>query len=356
MKTEKAKKLNLRLENAMEMFWTIYREAKQKSLEDVDIATMLTELENANFDFYFQDFISEMIENIEEYKDIELIDNYVETSFSVIKRVDDFDDSLNKKIIKNDFQVKALLGLRKMFEFNLERISNFYYPDEDGNYSIDLKRIFTETMQKTNPSFKLIFTEEEGIMSSQEIHYEVRFDFKNLKQECDALDSYTKKRNLINERMIDFHQWQLLSDDVGVPNSYKSYEYTNMFYPNFIRLCESELQRYDLYTENEEKSEGSLISDDRSEYIWTASDTDLMELIVALIETKSLQREDGKKLTRVELVEYFQELFGIEMKHAESKLSHTGDRIKEISVFLQKLKLAFENYVQKKEEKLKARR
>jgi len=84
-------------------------------------------------------------------------------------------------------------------------------------------------------------------------------------------------------------------------------------------------------------------------FTWEASDTDLLELIVALVESGSLQNST-KSILRKEVIEFFSEIFGLEIKDAESKLSRATDRKKDLSPFLTKLKLNFEKYVQKKDE------
>lgn len=84
--------------------------------------------------------------------------------------------------------------------------------------------------------------------------------------------------------------------------------------------------------------------------LWEASDTDLLELIVALVESGSLQNHT-KSLTRKEAIEFFSEIFGLEIKDAESKLSRATERKKDLSPFLSKLKQQFEKYVHKKDER-----
>ena len=118
MQTTKSKGLNLLIEQALNDFWAIYRQGKKKTLSDADLREMLNRLENTDYEAYYQDFIKELIENIEEYKDIELLDSYLETSFSVADKLNEIDDDVNREILKNNFEVKALLKIRKILEFN----------------------------------------------------------------------------------------------------------------------------------------------------------------------------------------------------------------------------------------------
>jgi len=84
-----------------------------------------------------------------------------------------------------------------------------------------------------------------------------------------------------------------------------------------------------------------------SKLSWKATDTDLLELIVALIETNSVLLNDSK-LSRKELVRNFEQIFSINLKDFESKLTRATERKKDTSPYLTKLKLAFDNYCERK--------
>jgi hypothetical protein len=83
---------------------------------------------------------------------------------------------------------------------------------------------------------------------------------------------------------------------------------------------------------------------------WKKSDTDLLELIVALNESGSIFCNNSA-MKRTQTIEFFETLFGISIKDAESKLSKATDRKKNISPFLTSLKEAFDNYAIRKEQK-----
>ena len=80
---------------------------------------------------------------------------------------------------------------------------------------------------------------------------------------------------------------------------------------------------------------------------WKATDTDLIELIVALLETNSIVSNDNK-ISRKELIAEFSAFFGITIKDFESKLTRATERKKDNSPYLTKLKQAFENYCESK--------
>ena len=90
-------------------------------------------------------------------------------------------------------------------------------------------------------------------------------------------------------------------------------------------------------------------------YEWNASSTDLIELVAALHASDSIKRADDKSLTQKELFEYFQGVFNIRLNNIGSNLNKASNRINGKTPYLDKLKLTIENYVQKKEDKLKKR-
>ena len=84
---------------------------------------------------------------------------------------------------------------------------------------------------------------------------------------------------------------------------------------------------------------------------WNTSDTDLLELIVALQESNSIVLEN-QKTNRKELIRNFEKIFNIQIKDPESKLTRATERKKDTSPFLTNLKQSFEDYCLRKEERL----
>jgi hypothetical protein len=84
--------------------------------------------------------------------------------------------------------------------------------------------------------------------------------------------------------------------------------------------------------------------------IWQKNDTDLLEMITALTEIKSLQNKTGN-LTRADAIKSFENFFGIEIKDAESKLVRATERKKSRAPFINSMKTAFEQYCENKNEK-----
>lgn len=97
-----------------------------------------------------------------------------------------------------------------------------------------------------------------------------------------------------------------------------------------------------------EAKKNSIISVMDNKLIWCKSDTDLLELVTALLEMKAINNSQNN-LSRKEAIDIFSKIFGIEIKDAESKLSRATVRKKEISPFLKALKESFDNYANKEE-------
>jgi|GEM_PF-6075676 len=78
---------------------------------------------------------------------------------------------------------------------------------------------------------------------------------------------------------------------------------------------------------------------------WNASDVDLLELCVALMESDSVRRMDGAELTRKELVEAFVQFLGMNaIKDPDKKLNQAKARKKENTGFLKRLSACFDSW------------
>lgn len=91
--------------------------------------------------------------------------------------------------------------------------------------------------------------------------------------------------------------------------------------------------------------------------IWDkkVTDTDLIELVTALYVSKSISNKSGD-LTRKDAIEIFCQMFNRNVKYVESKLSRAGNRKKDTSPFLSKLKASFDEDCQRKDKLLDERR
>ena len=194
------------------------------------------------------------------------------------------------------------------------------------------------------------------------------FNFDNIKSAINRLNTIDEKRILLHEIIFDLEEWKIKYDV-----KYEDFEgdivykYAPRYYPNFEELCNNELERLDFIEGKIKKTQipvqHAIIANTETEtqrfaqntLKWSASDTDLLELLAALHKSDSIKRKDGKPLSRKELIEYFQNILGIEIKNMEVKLSRATSR-NDKTPFLDKLVMAFENYGEEKEEKQRMRR
>jgi hypothetical protein len=162
------------------------------------------------------------------------------------------------------------------------------------------------------------------------------FNFAVLLCECDELKILTERIKLITARLYEFEQWKIEHEKIDdVSGSYVT-DYHKLLYPNFEKLCKVEIEKLEKLIKLEsdlptELSSDKILSEStdkltNSDYIWKSSATDLLELAAALYQNKSIERRDGKDMTRKELIEYFQALFNIEINDIEGKLSKASGR------------------------------
>jgi hypothetical protein len=84
---------------------------------------------------------------------------------------------------------------------------------------------------------------------------------------------------------------------------------------------------------------------------WTKTDTDLLELIIALHEAGAIQNAT-RDLTQKEAIQSFSDFFGKEIKDRHKKLNAARYRKKEDPGFIPKIQKALESYYQSLEDKL----
>jgi hypothetical protein len=88
-----------------------------------------------------------------------------------------------------------------------------------------------------------------------------------------------------------------------------------------------------------------------SEIIWSRSDTDLLELILALYEVGAIQNST-KNLTQKEAIQAFSDFLGKDIKDQYKKLNAARNRKKEDPGFISKLQKALDAYFQALNEKM----
>lgn len=349
MKTEKAKKLDKQLEKWANLSLEIINATKYNKSEFEGVDLIKSAFYEVDFDKMYLEFIDEINENIAEYQNIDYIDTYLEGAFPFVMRyVEDDETDIKSEIIKNGYEVKFLLGVTEKTEKYIERIEKLLYSEDGSTYAPELEALFCNKMKTIDPEFS--FEDAENETESAQTSYD-KFNFENLKQELAAEKTNKNKLNLIYDRLIDFEQWCIQYNENNKDSIWDVVEYEKS---EFTKLCNSEIKRYTTKREPNQTANQSF-STVNELYKWNSTDTDFLELFAALYQNESIVRADGKPLTRKEMLDYFQSIFGLEIKDTEGKLTKAGNR-NDNTAFLDTLAQEFRNYVAGKEKKLKSRK
>lgn len=340
--------------NAEIIFWVntcdeILRTTSFKGSSVDNILELKERFEQTNFIDLYDKFIDELKLNIREYRNIEFIDDYLSANLDFIDDINiEFDNEKRQAIIRNNYEISFMFKVYTQIFALVNQVNELYYSENDQqNYSSTLINIFYEEMKMLIPDFSMSDIENQESDDLEDISIYDRYNFNTLKQELAALEGNSQKRKHIIDTLIDFEQKH-------VSKQQYAHIHTRFDDLEFVKLCKIELKRY---PEERSNNENLVYKQDLLlKYNWKATDTDLLELITALHKNESIQRNDGKNLTRKELIEYFQQIFGLEIKDAEGKLTRATNRKINMTPFLDNLKVAFENYAEEKEDKQQRRR
>jgi hypothetical protein len=355
MKTEKAKELNEFLCFAIDLVLSTVEDGvlvPEHQLIDI------SELTEENFEKHFDAFEQELHQNIEEYKDYDIIYNYINFHLKDIYVWFGFEiDFINKIFIHND-HVNELIKAKQLIDKYKKRITNYL---NGNNFSGVL----------FNQIDKLVFPWLYESLKEVEYKPDSKFNFEDLKKEItDTKLTTLQSIELINDRDAVFKQWQTINDS---ENEYdftgkvigKKHPLTNRYYRDFEKLCQLEIVRLKKKLEIEdaqikhkaiENNKVVIQTTENSNYRWNSTDTDFLELFAALYQNESIVRADGKPLTRKEMLEYFQNILGLNIKDAEGKLNRATNRKLNMTPFIDSIKAAFETYAKDKEDRLESRR
>ena len=84
--------------------------------------------------------------------------------------------------------------------------------------------------------------------------------------------------------------------------------------------------------------------------IWKGDDVDLLEVIIALTESKAITNLQGKTV-RSEILKVFEEIFGLTIKDANKKIGSAIGRKRDNAPFLKSMLEAYENYARQAKNK-----
>lgn len=159
----------------------------------------------------------------------------------------------------------------------------------------------------------------------------------------DLMIIFTETPPLLRKKFIDF-QAKIHEDNLKWLNEIDTLMHDNAYtlggedaiecFEDFKSIISSKVKK------NEENIKSLPV---KSEIIWQKSDTDLLELITALIQSGSIKNET-KNLTRKDAIRIFENFFNCKIKDAENKLSKATARKIDQAQFLNTLTRAFKEY------------
>ncbi len=357
MKTESAKEFNEHLLQANMLYWFMVDSDYAKTgIVDEDL---YEKHKSDHIHVLRKKFDAELLDNYKEYNDIDLLGTSMCSIFSESLQIF-YSSDATRKIFDTNPRVEYVIRLKKNIEKQVEYLKFmvkciergaggfFFYNIE--NRCIDLmNELYASDKDKSKPKITDLVIKDERLV------------FENLKSECDALSSYSEKLKFISGRLIDFNQWKLQNDNTCY---LEEGLVSDVYYPSFESLCNLEIKRIEKQIELDMKyahfsPEGNNVSVAQSSeffatgvprvYKWNGTDTDFLELFTALYRQEAIIRNDGASMPRKELLDYFQSIFGLEIKDVESKLSHASGKRSKLTPFLDKLVIAFEKYCNRKE-------
>ncbi len=364
MEVSAAKALNRILSDAKCAFDRVYN--REVSGEEMEL--LKTSFSDSEIERHRTEFDAEFLSNFKEYNDEELLHEYLVMNLEEVKSISI--SQTNTEILRNDWEVNYLVRLKNSiikqwnYIYSLLQVEVEYDVDEDEeyfgypnmtDYLGDLSR------EADNMDGECRVTKKQNSVFGKDI----RFQFDALLEECEMLTTLSERIKLITKRIYEFKQWKIQTIQSEKDSVFPILNSAEFYYPNFEQLCEleitklEELIKLDASTQNtaqtRQVAEVQTTQKNTSDYVWKSSATDLLELVAALYQNKSIERRDRTPLTRKELIEYFQKLFDMEIIDIENKLTKAGNRNKN-TVFLDKLSQQFREYVAGKEAKMVKRR
>lgn len=277
-----------------------------------------------------------------------------ESAINGVPIFDGDDDSYTISPIKPVTEFELLLQLFTPFSISIN--DTFFSPPEmpfvgDNKYSKYINRLSDEFISEIEQNIQL------RINTWMILNYlnKLKYRLNEIKSNYIKEDSYSKSFSVHNTVYENFNI--KINDDYTNSGNISPHEkfWVNYALSYYWRIQLESIQKIldsvelgiDTIKSSDDYVNPQKIIDKPGNLIWNKSDTDLLELIVALLETQSLSSKDYS-LTRKDLVFLFSQFFGREIKDFESKLTRATERKKDTSPYLTKLKLAFENYCQSK--------
>ena len=314
----------------------------------------------------YHNFIKELTENIREYHNTELIIEYINSCFADFLKWEGFGTVITDQlIVRNQFEASYLLKLKhavEKYHIILLKWLELDIPDNgkkdflQGRCKLIQKEIISMNLEKDPEWFDddaKSYIEYEKMIKDNNIDHD--FMIEGIKNEFMYKANTQEKIDLINYRLNKYKDVKNgTCDDVYEYGIWFNF-YLKTHYPDFEKQCALVLEELYLTLEIEEEiktRKQGIVSEKKIHltYAWNATDTDLMELGIALLKAGIVRRTDGKKITHDEMTGLLENTFGCEIKDAKGKLSKAVARKKSVTPFLDSLKTAFEDYSRERDE------
>ncbi len=253
---------------------------------------------------------------------------------------------------KQEISIEAL----KKYILDQCELLNYVHETDREVIAVKLEVYSKKRIKSENPDHEA--DEQHRANDSTAMETIQKFNLSNSLEGYEKSGPGSEEKRLATDQ-VDLKLWQLQNEELSGNQIY--YFYNAFYYHSVEDLQVIETLRIEKQKELELKT-ATLIqqvapaaipkkTSNDCPFQWKDSDTDLLELVTAIQKTNSLVRKDGNPLTRKELIDYFMDLFGRDIKNVEVKLARATNR-NEKTPFLDRLKLAFENYAEEKEDKL----
>ncbi len=179
----------------------------------------------------YTDFEIELCDNIDEYKDYEMILGYVNSNFIEYYDWQGLEFDLIQVIIDNNFEKKFLLNLKRNLDSNIQIISDYC----DFDYSGIPKGPLADYYKKTIKSIRRNYDYVPEYIPDTDPKIDERFQFDKMKDEFNSLATVSEKVLFIHDRLFDFQQWLMEFDYLEKTSNGNEYKFSIYYYPNFHR-------------------------------------------------------------------------------------------------------------------------
>jgi len=273
-----------------------------------------------------------------------------------------FPEDQNIVIFSNGYEVDYLFNLKNEIYYFHNHRSPSFRPGKFEDMDNDMSYHYLE-ISYPEKSFEEIYNMKLGMFpklykDALEVSRFKRFSISRLRTDFLEMPDTVSRLTYLNDQLYDYRQMCL------EPRKRSVMREARTLTKNFEKECQLEIERLHKKLELELKAAAIKTTEIPesvtekplpSALTWKANDTDLLELVAALHKENIIVRKDKKPMSRKELIDFFSQLFDLQINNVEVKLARATNR-NEKTPFLDRLRAAFENYAEEKDEKQRKRK